>query len=144
MTLVAKISVPLVFTCQMAQNGPKHIHLLTWKCRILYFSLFMKQKNCNEQLRVTPEGEKTSPTWKYSDARPWRVRKHIFWKEKKWELSEQNIKAVKNKKWFFHFLVHPVYYAYVIFHEKCVEFLFSFFTWSPISVTWLVQMLWVN
>ena len=28
-TLVAKISVPLVFTRQMAQNGPKHIHLLT-------------------------------------------------------------------------------------------------------------------
>ena len=24
----------------------------------------MKHKNCNEQLRVTPEGEKTSPTWK--------------------------------------------------------------------------------
>ena len=28
-TLVAKISVPLVFTRQMAQNGPKHIHILT-------------------------------------------------------------------------------------------------------------------
>ena len=29
MTLVAKISVPLVLTRQMALNGPKHIHLVT-------------------------------------------------------------------------------------------------------------------
>ena len=88
----------------------------------------MKHKNCNEQLRVTPEGEKTSPTCKYSDARPRRVRKHIFGRRRKCELSEQNMKAVKNKKKcdFFHFLVHPVYYTYAVFHDKCVEFLFLF------------------
>ena len=38
----------------------------------------MKHKNCNEQLRVTLEGEKTSPTWKYLQIVP---TSKIKWKK---------------------------------------------------------------
>ena len=51
MTLVAETSVPLVFTRPMGQKGREHIHLLTLKC-IFCILLFMKHKNCNEQLCV--------------------------------------------------------------------------------------------
>ena len=88
----------------------------------------MKHKNCNEQLRVTPEGEKTSPTCKYSDARPRRVRKHIFGRRRKCELSEQNMKAVKNKKNVIFFIFwYTLYIIHMLFFMTSVWSFFFFF-----------------
>ena len=75
---------------------------------------------------------------------PRRVRKHIFWKEKKmraqrtfpspkenvrrglpphFQLKLQSVKLPK--MWFFSFLVHPVYYADAIFSWKVCIVSFS-------------------
>ena len=112
-----------------SSNGSKRTKTYTPSTSlILYFSLFMKYKNCNEQLRVTPKGEKTSPTWEYSDARRRWLRKHIFRKEKKMRAQRTKHESSKNKKYdFFHFFGAPWILCIYYFSWKVCRVSFSFF-----------------
>ena len=101
---------------------------LSLKCVFMhYFETWKTWKMAIFTRKLTLKTWKTWKTANWGRKKTWKMALFNLEKPgKTWKMTPESLWPPW-KNVFFHFLVHPVYSARAIFHEKCVELLFLIF-----------------